>query len=138
MPTTIPQKKFSWNFLEKFKIASTRPVFEWTLITRLIEKSQQAIIPRIREYQNWEHSWEKRLQPLCGSQMTYDWSKFRPLRRDREEDWSDWLAWLLETSQIGILADSLFARHRNCQVESFISPCVDREVISAVISELMA
>jgi hypothetical protein len=128
MTTPIPQKTFSWNFLKKFKIASTRPVFEWTTITRLIERSQQAIIPRIREYQKWENRWDKRLQQLCGSQMTCDWSKFRPLRRDREEDWSDWLAWLLETSQTGILADSLFAQQMSCQVESFISPCVDREV----------
>ena len=62
--------------------------------------------------------------------MTCDWSKFRPLRRDREEDWSDWLAWLLETSRNNpeFSADSLFAQQMSCQVESFISPCVDREV----------
>jgi len=97
------------------------------LLVSLIEKSEQAIKPHIEECHDWELRWEKRLRPLCGDQTTINWSKFRPLRRSREEDWSDWLAWLLETSQTGFFADSLFAEHMKCQPETFILPTVERE-----------
>ena len=128
MQTTDTQKNFSWSFLKKFKIESIHSAQEWQPITRLVEKSRQAIIPYIQECQKLESLWEERLQPLCGIQTNFNWAKFRPLRRNREEDWSDWLAWLLETSQTGILADSLFAKYMNCQAESFASPDVGREV----------
>lgn len=129
MATAIHQIDHSWDFLEKIQIEGVRDVPEWQTVTRLIEKSEQAIKPHIQECQDLEILWEKRLLMFCGDQTTIDWSEFRPLRRNREEDWSDWLAWLLKTSQTGVLADSLFAQHMNCQSESFISPAkVDREV----------
>jgi hypothetical protein len=121
MATTIPQINYSWDFLKKFQIGAIHGEYEWQSITRLIEKSEQAIKPHIQECQVLEIQWEKRLRPLCGDQ-TIDWSEFRPLRQSREEDWSDWLAWLLKTSQTGILADSLFADHMNCQPETFKLP----------------
>lgn len=128
MASAIPQNNYSWDFLKKFQSEAIFSVHEWQLIIRLIEKSEQAIKPHIQECQDLEILWEKRLRPLCGEQTTINWSKFRPLRRSREEDWSDWLAWLLETSQTGFLADSLFAEHMKCQREIFISPNVEREV----------
>jgi len=121
-------KGYSWDFLKKFRIEAARSVHGWQAIRGLIEKSRQAIIPRIRECQDLERQWEERLRPLCGDQTILDWRKFRPLRLNREEDWSDWLAWLLETSATGNLAESLFGRHMDCQIETFISPTVDREV----------
>ena len=42
--------------------------------------------------------WDKRLVALGGDPSRDDWSAFRPLRLSREEDWSDWLAHLLATS----------------------------------------
>ena len=122
------EKTYSWDFLKTFKIEAARPVHGWQAVASLIERSKQAFLPRIQQYLESESQWENRLRPLCGNQYTCDWSKFRPLRRTREEDWSDWLAWLLETSQTGILADSLFAQHMECQIGAFISPKVDREV----------
>jgi hypothetical protein len=127
MSTATPQINFSWDFLEKFQVRAIHNFQEWQSIARLIQKSEQAIKPHIEECHDWELRWKKKLLPLCGDQTTINWSKFRPLRRNREEDWSDWLAWLLETSQKGILAESLFAKHMNCQSELFISPNVKRE-----------
>ena len=127
MATAIPQINYSWDFLKKFQMETVYSLQEWELVASLIEKSEQAIKPHIEECHDWELRWEKRLRPLCGDQTTINWSKFRPLRRGREEDWSDWLAWLLETSQTGILSDSLFGDQMKCQPETFISPTVERE-----------
>jgi len=91
-----------------------------------MEKSHRAILPRLYEYQESEHRWEKRLQPLCGNQYGCDWSKFRPLRVAREEDWSDWLAWLLETSDTGCLGKLLFGQTTDAE-KDFKSPSVHRE-----------
>ena|ERR1035437_5943187 len=48
--------------------------------------------------------------------------RFRPLRLSREEDWSDWLGWLLQTSTTGVLAETLFGSYMNCDPASLASP----------------
>jgi hypothetical protein len=128
MPTAAPQIEYSWDFLKKFRLEAVEKLHSWKSVRGLIEKSQEAIKPHILECQNLEVLWENRLEPLCGNQAKINWSKFRPLRRSREEDWSDWLAWLLETSKTGILAETLFAESMNCPTETYISPAVDREI----------
>jgi hypothetical protein len=65
--------------------------------------------------------WNKRLAELGGDPATLDFSAFRPLRLSREEDWSDWLAHLLETSQTGRLAANLFAGGRTTSVRREVS-----------------
>ena len=56
-----------------------------------------------------------------------DWDEFRPLRTQREEDWSDWLAWLLKTSQTGILAHTLFGEQVGFQPDALALPMAERE-----------
>ncbi|GEM_PF-1175571 len=58
-----------------------------------------------------------------------DWTRFRPLRLSREEDWSDWLAHMIETSS-GIFNRNLF--ERGCpEIQDLSYPQVWREVITA-------
>lgn len=128
MSVAMPQIEYSWEFLKKFRLEAVEKVYDWKSVRGLIDKSEQAIKPHVLECQDLEVQWENRLGPLCGNQAKIDWSKFRPLRRSREEDWSDWLAWLLETSQTGILAETLFAESMNCPAQAFISPDVVREM----------
>ncbi len=54
-----------------------------------------------------------------------DWTRFRPLKRDREERWSDWLAHLLEHSTTGVFASLLFGR----TVDTCQRPEVHRELV---------
>jgi hypothetical protein len=54
-----------------------------------------------------EH-WDERLGDLGGDPAREDWSRFRPLRLTREEDWSDWLAHLLEHSRSGRFSARFF------------------------------
>jgi hypothetical protein len=53
--------------------------------------------------------WDGRLADLGGDPAREDWSTFRPLRLSREEDWSDWLAHLLERSRSGRFPARLFS-----------------------------
>lgn len=67
---------------------------------RTPERRYQALGDRLR-------FWDEHLRDLGGDPCREDWSAFRPLRLSREEDWSDWLAHLLQTSKTGLLASKL-------------------------------
>jgi hypothetical protein len=51
--------------------------------------------------------WDRRLELLGGDPSNRDWLSFRPLRLEREEAWSDWLAFLLASSGTGEFATHL-------------------------------
>ncbi|HEY1663861.1 MAG TPA: hypothetical protein VGI03_15695 [Verrucomicrobiae bacterium] len=122
------QKTHTWDFLKVLTIEQVQPVYSWQPIRELLKLSRQAIMPRVQERQNLESQWAVKLRPICGIKGDLEWSKFRPLRSSREEDWSDWLAWVLETSQAGVLAESLFGKYMNCEAKTFTTPEVNREV----------
>jgi len=128
MIATRPEIKYSWDFLQSFDIGAVPSADDWQSIMRLSDKAEEAIKPHISELKKLEVLWAKRLAPVCGHQVNINWSKFRPLRLSREEDWSDWLAWLLENSQTGVFAYSLFADRMKRPIELFVLPNVEREV----------
>lgn len=53
--------------------------------------------------------WDVRLSDLGGDPARENWRRFRPLRLSREEDWSDWLAHLLERGVTGRFPARLLA-----------------------------
>jgi hypothetical protein len=74
-------------------------------------------------------SWDKILDDLGGDPTSRDWTSFLPLRRGREEDWSDWLAQLLEDSSTGRFAYALLGATEAEPVSSYVGPFVHREVL---------
>jgi hypothetical protein len=44
-------------------------------------------------------AWDASLHDLGGDPARDDWTEFRPLRLSREEDWSDWLAYLIRAPE---------------------------------------
>jgi hypothetical protein len=62
-------------------------------------------------------AWDCALDDIGGDPSREDWEKFRPLRLSREEDWSDWLAHLLESSLTGRFPARLLARDVGCAEE---------------------
>jgi hypothetical protein len=52
--------------------------------------------------------WNKKLESLGGDPTFINWTRFRPLQMKREEDWSDWLAHLIENSKTGYFSQALF------------------------------
>lgn len=69
------------------------------------------------------------LQDLEGDPSARDWTLFLPLRRNREEDWSDWLAQLIEDSITGRFAWALLGPTEHRTVGSYVGPRVHREVV---------
>jgi len=72
--------------------------------------------------------WDEKLAALGGDPARQDWSSFRPLRRSREEDWSDWLAYLLQVTRTGRFAARLLGGVED--VERWRVRSVDREVVA--------
>src|SRR5690606_34208801 len=56
-----------------------------------------------------------------------DWSHFRPLRVDREEDWSDWLQHFIATSEHGHFARFALPRCGFGEASAWARPEVTRE-----------
>lgn len=74
--------------------------------------------------------WNNRLRDFGGDPSLMDWTKFRPLRLDREEDWSDWLAFLISSSDSGCFAYTLF-RFEGFSVSDYVRPpTVHREPVA--------
>ncbi len=69
------------------------------------------------------------LHDLDGDPTARDWTSFLPLRRDREEDWSDWLAQLIKDSTTGRFAWALLGAVERRHVDSYVEPTVHREVL---------
>jgi|JI9StandDraft_1071089.scaffolds.fasta_scaffold21966_3 hypothetical protein len=85
-------KQLSWDGIEEW-IQPLREEYLDTL-TLLLKESQEKI----------------KKKNLIEPAYT-DWSKFRPLKTEYENDWSDWLAYLLEKSTTGYFAKELLGEN---------------------------
>ena len=72
--------------------------------------------------------WDHILSKLGKDPTHINWNNFRPLRLTREEDWSDWLAFLLKQSETGIFAHNLFNNSVSNKSEYAKPLRVEREV----------
>lgn len=72
--------------------------------------------------------WDRALNDIGGDPSREDWEKFRPLRLSREQDWSDWLAYLLALSRTGRFPARLLAGDVRYAEHWQVSP--EREVRS--------
>ncbi|MCK9462296.1 MAG: hypothetical protein M0R80_21945 [Proteobacteria bacterium] len=77
---------------------------DWSLFDKLTDLARFDLLRVCNERQVLLNRWNALLADLGGDPSARDWSRFRPLRLSREEDWSDWLAYLIETSRGGRLA----------------------------------
>jgi hypothetical protein len=74
--------------------------------------------------------WDQDLAAFGGDPIRRDWTNFRPLRLSREEDWSDWFAFLIEMSSTGVSASHLFGGAESAS-SAYARPAkVEREVIA--------
>jgi hypothetical protein len=119
--------QYSWAFLQTFSAARIPLRIEWKAVALMAEKIHAAVGPVQRRFDDLNRAWSDRLQSLCGDTTDLNWSQFRPLRLSREEDWSDWLAWLLEASTTGMFAHILFGPQMRCPASALSLPTVERE-----------
>src|SRR5437879_725289 len=121
------RKGKSWVSIKRMVAIRPRRDPRWESINALKRSAEQALAPYEELYHRRKRVWDKKLLAVCGNLGGLEWSDFRPLRLSREEDWSDWLAWLLETSTTGALAESLFGTSMDCGRGALKRPRVTRE-----------
>lgn len=96
----------SWSAIAAWRAPSRRPTWRsvrgWQRAFDAVIGEGAARLARALE------RWDERLADIGGDPAREDWSRFRPLRLSREEDWSDWLAHVLERSRSGRFAARLF------------------------------
>lgn len=81
---------------------------DWDVFGDLVPAYQAVVDCLYQDFIPLLERWDEQLSVLGGDPTRQDWGAFRPLRLTREEDWSDWLAHLLATSETGVFADSVF------------------------------
>lgn len=122
--------RLSWSFLKSFGARQIPVAQGWDAIWLMREKARKALAPTERRYHRCQNRWKQRLRAIGGDPSSLVLEKFRPLRLSREEDWSSWLAWLLETSTKGVLARTMFGLHMNCPAASLRLPKVELEPVT--------
>jgi hypothetical protein len=118
----MKRSPYDWSFLGRFFWTSSPP--DWSAALSLIDCLRQKVKAQQEHREQILAHWDKLLADLGGDPLQYEWKDFRPLRTSREEDWSDWLAHLLGTSDSGLFAHYLFGRMAN----SSKKPRIDREL----------
>ena len=77
---------------------------DWNVFLELFSYHRKIIEKKYELLNSLLDKWDLHLSNLGGDSTHYDWAVFRPLRLTREEDWSDWIAHLLATSNTGKFA----------------------------------
>ena len=99
----------------------------WSPVRVVVEAYQGMLERRHAELEPLLQRWDEALAALGGDPTHVDWDRFRPLRLEREEDWSDWLAFLFERSETGAFAGALFGEPR-ASWDGLARPRIEREV----------
>jgi hypothetical protein len=99
----------------------------WTDLDEFIASHSAVLDSLYLELNPLLAEWNRRLASLGGDPTLQDWSRFRPLRLSREEDWSDWLAFLLERSDAGVFAARLLGADGGASIDH-ARPAVEREI----------
>jgi len=83
------------------------PLPDWQVFDYLFSAHSAVTDGYYTEFDKLIEKWDSELAEFGNDPTRTDWSRFRPLRLSREEDWSDWLAYLIERSDKGVFAQSL-------------------------------
>lgn len=98
----------SWKFLDFFSVRTVaRGVPTWDAAGVLIGRASEVAEKRRADLEEALSRSDALLLEFGGDPARRDWTRFRPLRVTREEDWSDWLAHLIECSTSGRFLESL-------------------------------
>lgn len=117
----------TWAAFEGFSPPIVTEPRTWSWLDQLAEAGVAIVEPECKDIDRLVDRYSDvfQLTGLGRDPSAVDWTTFRPLRVDREEDWSDWLAYLIERSTSGLFAAGLFAARI---AEDFASPFeVERE-----------
>ena len=99
----------SWNIFNSwsYKKDSQKNKYDWKSFNDLIPFHNAIIEKQYKQFSPLLEKWNTILKDLGEDPTLQNWNNFRPLRLSREEDWVDWLAYLIEASTTGIFAKEL-------------------------------
>lgn len=117
----------SWAFLQSWRVP--RHVPDWEVLRPWLAGLEQLTAAQREELASLREWWDRELADLGGDPSATDWTSFAPLRRDREEDWSAWLAQLIADSETGAFSASLFGAADPRPRAAFRGPLVHRELV---------
>jgi hypothetical protein len=109
----VTERQATWDFLKDFRwIPRPAPTPCWAATVAMCGPLRAELKTTCAGLGDALAASDGRLKDLGGDPCRAAWSTFRPLRLSREEDWSDWLAHLLETSTTGVLGARIFGGDR--------------------------
>jgi hypothetical protein len=119
----------TWSIFDGWTLSplTPEPLPSWEAVVHLGKLASATLYKRSEFRANLVDAYDERLRDLGGEVMRQNWSAFRPLRLSREEDWSDWLAFLLQSSSTGELASQLFRDVGELDAAPLAHPDVGRE-----------
>jgi len=115
------------NAIDLFAAKDRPSADRWLKLSDWIATAGQALSEAEDDLASLITWWDEALADLGGDPSRTEWATFRPLRLSREEDWSDWLAHLMQTSTTGTLARALFGEWLAKVTDDFARPEVKRE-----------
>lgn len=104
------------------------PALDWQVFSELVPCYRKIVEKKYEVLNSLLEKWNLHLKDLGGDPTRFNWDTFRPLRLSREEDWSDWLAHLLFTSNTGEFAHWLLQIPQHKVSDRALPRTVEREV----------
>lgn len=92
----------NWALIDQW--SALLPDVSWSAIDGFLAEAETVLADLRNRLRPLLSYWDATLAPLGGDPCRVDWKCFRPLRLGREEDWSDWLAHLLDTQTVNLAA----------------------------------
>lgn len=118
----------NWAVFDGFRRPVEKSSLSWAAADAWKAAIDLQFAPKRELVKGLRDHWDDVLREFGGDPHARDWARFRALRRHREEDWSDWLAQLIEDSVTGWFAWRLFGALEERSSADYISPDVQREV----------
>lgn len=116
-------KEHSWAVFDGWELPKPpKRELSWQIFNELEQIYVEIIEAKQKKLSLLVDKWDKYLLEFGGDPTHRNWEKFRPLRLNREENWSDWLAHLIEDSTTGVFAYNLFAID-NMDKTDYAKPC---------------
>ena len=114
----------NWNYKVKEKII----YLDWHIFDSMLSSLSTFYKKKNKEFQSLNKKWDGKLKRYGGNTSNFNWNYFRPLRLNREEDWSDWLIHLISESQTGYFSSHLFPIEKTTQNDYSRPGYIGREV----------